>query len=98
MEYQVIPRDEHMEVEFRANTQEQEALFNAYMHYCHDTPCTEAECGHRTDQYMGLARIGIDPMPGGVRLRLEPLPGAHLTPEQVEGCVSYLIGQAYLTL
>ncbi len=90
MEYRLIERPEHLELLLRADAHEQEALLGAYLHHCHDTDCRHAHCGHPTDEYRKLARIGIDPVADGVRLRLETPAGSRISREQVGHCMRFL--------
>ena len=53
--------------------------------------CQTGHCGCRTDQYDKLAAMEVDAGDDEVTVRLQPLPGERLDPEQIKACLDYTI-------
>ena len=54
--------------------------------------CQEGQCGCPTDQYTKLSAIDIERGQDEVRVRLHPLPGERLDPDQITACLDYTTG------
>jgi hypothetical protein len=51
--------------------------------------CQAGHCGCPTDQYDKLAAIDVHADEEEITLRLHPLPGQRLDPEQLRACLDY---------
>ena len=55
--------------------------------------CQSGSCECPTDQYDRLAGMDLGAADGAVTLRLGPLPGQRLDPEQLRGCLEHTARQ-----
>ena len=55
--------------------------------------CQSGSCGCPTDQYDRLAGMDLEAADGAVTLRLEPLPGQRVDPEQLRDCLEHTAQQ-----
>ena len=53
--------------------------------------CQSGRCGCPTDQYDRLAAMDVETGDGAVTVRLQPLSGERLDPEELRACLDYTL-------
>lgn len=83
MKYEISEQGTTVEVRVHDAGDQQPQLLQSFQE------CQSGTCGCPTDQYDRLATMDVDTAGGDVTLRLEPLPGQRLDPEQLHVCLDY---------
>jgi hypothetical protein len=83
MKYVVKPQQDHVAVEVTDLGAQRDAALAAFQ------ACAGGRCSCPTGEYAKLAGIAVEAAAGGVRIRLEPKPGATIAVAEIERCLDH---------